>query len=60
MKKTIYTPLLAAVTSLNLISCGPKCKTCEAELMGVKSGASREFCGDELKQAEASGMFKCK
>ncbi|GEM_PF-2985342 len=60
MKKTMLLIGLIMVVSATLISCGPKCKKCSAEIgMGIKS-PEKEVCGDELKEIEKLPGMVCK
>lgn len=55
------TNILAVLSCLLLIivsSCGPKCKMCHAEFMGVQT-PKQEYCGDQLEYVEKSGTMSC-
>jgi len=57
--KCMQTGLWAALLLLSLSQCGPKCKTCHAEVMGVKT-PEKELCGEELQKAEETTGIICK
>lgn len=60
MRKTMMLLVLISVLSASLLSCGPKCKKCSADIgMGIKS-PEKELCGDELKEAEKLPGMVCK
>lgn len=56
MKKLITAGLFVA--TFIVASCGPKCKKCAAEVMGVK-GPAQELCGEDLKRAEKTPGVTC-
>lgn len=43
---------------VSIQSCGPKCKQCHTEVLGMKTPAT-ELCGDQLKQAEKTQGMIC-
>ncbi len=57
MKKLITAGLFIA--TFIVASCGPKCKKCAAEVMGLK-GPAQELCGEDLKRAEKTPGVTCK
>lgn len=58
MKKMIFIVSLLTIFAAGITSCGKKCKTCHATIMGVE-GPAQELCGDDLKKAEKSGAITC-
>lgn len=51
MKKTKLFFAVAAIGMMSLASC-KKCEDCTAYALGVPTGQSQEFCGDELDTAK--------
>lgn len=58
MRSYIVSALLCASLAIATTSCGPKCKTCRAQVMGV-TGPAQEVCGDELKRIEGTTGVTC-
>lgn len=59
MQKQILVFAIVLTTLAGIASCGAKCKTCQADVMGVKS-PEQELCGDQLKQAEKTPGMVCR
>lgn len=57
-KLLLFSCALAAVIIVAFSSCGPKCKKCHTEVMGISSPA-QELCGEQLEQAMKTPGVKC-
>lgn len=51
--------ILAIAATVTVTSCGPKCKQCHAEVLGVAS-PDQKFCGEELERALKVPGMVCK
>jgi hypothetical protein len=58
MKRNLLVFISLLLLSSLMSACGPECKKCSAEVLGLK-GPERELCGEELKKAEQTPGVTC-
>ena len=58
MKRVLLLVIAIFSFAFTFSSCGPKCKKCHMDLMGVKT-PEQEMCGDQLEQAKKTTGMIC-